>query len=572
MTTIPYKEPATGIATAPAPPSVLWQRIGVAVVLVLVPLMLLSLVLPPLKGKGAKKKQDWVLGLAIATAIASGALYVAPTPLFPRKQATLPLIVFGTAMLLIACIMWNRSYLKYVQRPDAPHNEVFRRAMRNFHAPIYGRYDNAIARSKEAAPPYSYRTLPWVMLTSIAAIGWFVWAWRRPLEKRWTAAMFATLCGFMLVMIVLFALCEPPGKPGRWAPLRFTLQLSGYSEFSSDIESFHGVGDTLARYVGKMPDLNWYGQHYPPGNLILLTIEKQLGIPGMTKVIVCLLTVLTAVPLYMLAKELELDDATASAAVLLFAMTTGVLVYATINTTSLVLFPATMCLWMLARSLKSGSIATAAMLGLFYTFYLFFSFSASILGVLMALTTVLGFFTGAFKLRNILITGGASLACVFACVVLLYLTTHFNLIACFITAVHGHQAQQGNEGFDDAKRWWLRSSGNIIAYLMSIVPLCILAISAAVYRWFAKAEADGERMTTSFVVATVLTVLIAGFSGLFYVETERIWIFLTPPFALATAYELKRRAENEGRSLIYIVLFLVIAISCTQEFFFQHYR
>jgi hypothetical protein len=154
----------------------------------------------------------------------------------------------------------------------------------------------------------------------------------------------------------------------------------------------------------------------------------------------------------------------------------------------------------------------------------------------------------------------------------LYLATHFNLIACFITAVRGHQAQQGNEGFDDLQRWWLRSTGNIIAYLLSIVPLCILAASAVAVWGFAKPQADGQRIARSFFIATLLTVLVAGFSGLFYVETERIWIFLTPAFALAAGYELRRRAEVEGRGIIYVVLFLVIAISCTQEFFFQHYR
>jgi hypothetical protein len=555
-----------GRAEAPSP----WPRVGVGLVVVLVPLMLLALLLPPLKGKGADRKQDWVLGLAIATAIASGVAYFVPTPLFPRKQSTLPLIVFGTAMLLIANVMWNRSFLHYTSHHTYVR-EVFRRAMRNFHAPVYGRYDNAIARSKEAAPPYSYATVPWVIVSSLVALGWFYWARRRPLEKRWDRGSFLILMAFQLALMFFFALCEPPSKPGR-APMRLTLQLSGYSEFASDIPSFTGVADTLRNYVGKMPSLNWYGQHYPPGNLILLTIEDQLGIPGMTKTIVCLLTVLTAWPLYRLAKELELDDVAASVTVLLFAMTTGVLIYATINTTSLVLFPATMCSWMLVRALKTGSMAAAALLGLCFTFYLFFSFSASILGVLMALTTVIGWWLGAFNVRNVIITGAVSLACVFACVALIYVTTRFNLIACFITAVRGHQAQQGNEGFDDLQRWWLRSTGNIIAYLLSIVPLCILAASAVAVWGFAKPQADGQRIARSFFIATLLTVLVAGFSGLFYVETERIWIFLTPAFALAAGYELRRRAEVEGRGIIYVVLFLVIAISCTQEFFFQHYR
>jgi len=571
MTTI-EAEPAPTLTDAPAEPRSPWVRLGYALAIVLVPLMLLALLLPPVRGKAADQKQDWVLGLAIGTAIASAVAYFVPSPMFPRKHGTLPLIVFGTAMLLIANVMWNRSFLDYTRRPDAPHNEVFRRAMRNFHAPVYGRYDNAIARSKDAAPPYSYRTLPWVIVTSAVAIGWFTWARRRPLEKRWDAASFAVLCGFMLAMIVLFALCEPPGKPAQWAPLRFTLQLSGYSEFASDIPAFTGVRDTLATYVEKMPKLNWYGQHYPPGNLILLTMEKQLGVPGLTKATVCLLTALTVLPLYLLAKELELDDVATSLTLLLFATTTGVLIYATLNTTSMVMFPGTTCLWLLVRALRRGDVPAMMLLGVFYTVYLFLSFSASILGVFMALTTLLGWWSGAFRLRNVLLTGAVSLACLFATVLLVYVTTRFNLIACFITAIRGHQSQQGNEGFDDPMRWWLRSSGNIIAYTLSIVPLSILAISAAVWLVFAKPQADGERIKRSVFVATVATVLIAAFSGLFYVETERIWIFLTPPFALAAGYELTRRARREGPAMIYVVLFLVIAIGCTQEFFFQHYR
>src|SRR3954471_2109114 len=101
MTTIEHERLKTQ-EDAPSPPRALGQRVGIAIVIALVPLMLLILVLPPLKGKGADKKQDWALGLAIATAIASGVLYVVPTPLFPRKHSTLPLIVFGTTILLIA--------------------------------------------------------------------------------------------------------------------------------------------------------------------------------------------------------------------------------------------------------------------------------------------------------------------------------------------------------------------------------------------------------------------------------------------------------------------------------------
>ena len=79
-------------------------------------------------------------------------------------------------------------------------------------------------------------------------------------------------------------------------------------------------------------------------------------------------------------------------------------------------------------------------------------------------------------------------------------------------------------------------------------------------------------MDRALFIALLATVLLAGFSGLFYVETERIWIFLTPVFALAAGTELARRASAEGPRVVHLILLLVLLISCTQEFLFQHYR
>ena len=271
-----------------------------------------------------------------------------------------------------------------------------------------------------------------------------------------------------------------------------------------------------------------------------------------------------------MARELELDETATRAALLLFAASTGVLVYCTINTTSLVLFPAGVCLWMLVRALRTGSLIAAALLGLAFAFYLLFSFSASILGVLMALTTALAWWRGCVTTRNVLWAGLISLACLLLALELLYRTTAFDLASCFVTAVLGHQTQQGNEGFDTLARWALRSTGNILAYLTSIVPMSILAISAVRRGNGAKPQAEG--MHRSLFIALLVTVVLAGGSGLFYVETERIWIFLTPFFALAAGVELARRAEDEGSKVIHLILLLVLLISCSQEFLFQHYR
>ena len=523
----------------------------VALVLFLVPLMLLAMALPPNRSNGGVIKQYWALGAAIAIAGIAGAVWW-------RTRSTLPLILMGTAILLMAQITWGISFRAYGAAHKDYTREVFRRAMRlSLHAPVYGRYDNAFFRENPETGRYEFNTLPFVFLSGLIAAAWYGWSLRRSWDRPWCKRALATLMGFQLAMIVAFAACEP------W-PSRFSLNISGYSEFKKDLPAFKGVRQTLRTYVAKMPRLEWYGQHYPPGNLIALKIENELHLPGMTKALVCLCTVLAILPLWRLTRELEFDNAATSATLLLFAAGTGVLIYCTLNTTSLLLLPGTMCLWMLIRALKTGEMIAAGALGACFVFYTFFSFSASILGVLMALTTLIGWWAGAFTLRNLIRTGAISLATVACLVAALYATTHFNLVACFIAAVRGHQAQQGNEGFDDAKRWMLRSTGNLIAYGFSIIPLCILGVAAV--------KSAKPQAAKALFVALFVSVVVASFSGLFYIETERIWVFLTPAFALAAGWELSRRAKREGADLLTTVFLLVLIISCTQEWLFMHYR
>ncbi len=534
------------------------HKFGIGLVFLLVPLMLLILPLPPNKGKWGVHKQDFILGTALAIAALSAVAYVVPNPFYP-KRSIWPLILGGTALLLSANIIWNKQLRDYAGDHPEYRREVFRRAMvLTLHWPIYGRYDNAIARFDPETSSYSFATLGWALTSGLVIATWYLWARNRSNAQPWAPADFAILICCMLATICTFAKCEQ--KPDR-----FDNGISGYGEFAKDMHRFKGVRGTLRHYVERMPTLEWYGQHYPPGNLILMQIEQQLGLPGMTKSIVVLLTALSVVPLYLLAKELNLSNEAAGAGVLLYAASTTVLVLCTINTTSMLVFPATMCLWMLVRGLKTGAPTAAALLGVFYFGYLLFSFSASIVGVLMALITILAWWQGLTSIRKVVVTGGVALATLAVATVAVYAATHFNIIACFAAAVRGHQEQQGNGGFDDARRYLLRSTGNVIAYLTSIVPICLLAFAAIT----SKRATPWQR---SLFIAAVATVFIAGFSGLFYLETERIWIFLTPALALAAGYEAARRTETDGPRIVTALLLLVFLISCTQEFFFQHYR
>jgi hypothetical protein len=525
------------------------EVVGVALAVIIVPLLLLALPLPPNSTWWWNHKKNVVAPVALAVALASLLTYLRPTPLFPRPRATLPLIVLGTSLLLLFATAWNTAFRRYAGSHDY-NVEVFRSVMRNPWSPIYGQYDNALARP---------RTLPFALLAVAVAAAWYAWVRKRPLDWRWDARSLLSLLALQLALIIAFALCEP--RP--IGPAGYNLFRAGLAAFPSDAT----VGDILRDYVATMPTLDRYGQHYPPGNLTLLALERNLGMHGFAKAIVVLLMILSAVPLHRLARELQLDDVAVTATLLLYTATSGVLIFCTINTTSLLLFPATLCLWMLVRALKTGSLTAAVLLGLSFSVYVFFSFSATILGVLMALTAALGWRRGAFSARNVIRTGIVAVACVAACFGLLYLATRFSVIACFVAAVRGHEAQQGNRGFDDVERYLLRSTGNILAYALGAVPLSILALTAT-----RGAESQADARARPLILATPLTILIAGFSGLFYLETERIWIFLTPPLALAAGVELSRRARCEGAHVVLAVFLLVLVLSCAQEFFLTHYR
>lgn len=66
-----------------------------------------------------------------------------------------------------------------------------------------------------------------------------------------------------------------------------------------------------------------------------------------------------------------------------------------------------------------------------------------------------------------------------------------------------------------------------------------------------------------------LTVLIFSFSGLFYLETERIWLFLMPSFAVIAGYWLKTLPFAERIKIEQFMMVVTIMTSFAIELSFQ---
>jgi len=137
-------------------------------------------------------------------------------------------------------------------------------------------------------------------------------------------------------------------------------------------------------------------------------------------------------------------------------------------------------------------------------------------------------------------------------------------------------AQRPGHGYDNPVRYLFRSSGGIIAYLISIgMPLSILAFAALGRRGATlgaqSAHAQPCQLIRQFVFATILAVFMSAFSGMCFLETERIWVFFTPAMAIAAAYELNQREQSEGRHVISGVLLAMLTFACCYELTFQHH-
>jgi hypothetical protein len=497
----------------------------------------------------------WVLRTQAAVMVSAGVFgwfgllaSVYRTPLTRgRVGRTIPLLLLGAGLLVVLWIAWNIEF-RFYMKTHLLNREVFRKAFVNFYSPMYGRRDHV--------RPY------WRNRIILLAFAWTAFVFIRPLRARWGLGSWTILLGLQLALILTFGLSESRERA-------FSSDFQGYHQFRLDIPAFGGVADTLRHYRQRMSDLHWYGQHYPPGNLILVEIEEALHAPGLSKWIVILLTIVSAFPLYGLAREVGLEPTAVSCALMLYVASAGMLIHSTFNTTSLIAFPAALCLWALVRCLnRADEWWSGALLGFACVFYLMFSFSISVLSITMGLIVLIGWWTGTWRGRDGLRTFGIAGVTFIGLWLLLWGSSGCNLIACLLQGVKDHNRQQMGGAYDNPVRYLIRSSGNIIAYLVFIFPLGVLAVAGVASAWRERARP----VLRAVAPAAGLTILIAGFSGQFFLETERIWIFMTPALAVAAGAELARRTHVEGERIARGVLVIAIAFSCFQEIVWMHYR
>jgi uncharacterized membrane protein len=124
-----------------------------------------------------------------------------------------------------------------------------------------------------------------------------------------------------------------------------------------------------------------------------------------------------------------------------------------------------------------------------------------------------------------------------------------------------------SNGFDNVYRYLLRSTGNLLAYLASVGVVIVGFAITSYHKTKAKAQLRARFILSA---STLITVFVAAFSGLFFLETARIWLFFTPFFCILAAASLQEYLFRKQYDLIAVTVLTTVLISILEEIYIDH--
>ena len=469
--------------------------------------------------------------MAACAAVLATSFYAPKTPAAPRELAA------AVAAVVLAASLVNLWFLHYAAA-TAYDLDAFRPALRTRQWPLYGH------RARNAWPG------AFAAMAAAALLGGFAATVRRATPWR-----IAALCGLMLLACFGYALSDPVGRAGAI--------FVADRRFVADAAVFQTDEWALKDYVGWMRGLSSFGQHYPPGNMLVLGYGGVFGRNLMVAFVAS-----SPAWTYLAGRAWGLSRRASWYAALLLACGGYLLSESTISVTSEVPPLATVGLWLAGRSVgvrgRPSRWAPLALGGLCWA-WAFVSFSVTTWLLCLSLTLGLLVVQRRVHWRRLLYPAVAASAC-FAAITFGFDTlTGFDLLACFREAMLRHHLQIGGHLLPPAEPWGrylLRGLGDGLAPLLAWLPTSALALLALRRR---------RGIASSLVAGVLATAAVAAFSGSFILETERIWLFLLPSLALAGGQVLALARRRDGRAVMWVLLAVVLA-GLLVELRFQHYE
>ena len=303
--------------------------------------------------------------------------------------------------------------------------------------------------------------------------------------------------------------------------------------FYEDVKLFDGPKELLKNYTSSMPLLTKRGQHYPPGNLLVLTFGSQIGFLFLLKAICYLSPLVGFFYLSKLLSVLGFSNEESRFPLFLYLFGFGTIAFVSTSTTPILLALFIGASYSVFNNNGDVRLFYPAITGFILSVSFLFSFSAVVMIAFLFIADL--FIRNYHKQKTFLIWRWLTILLVVSLFYLcLFFIFGFNMYECFTISVENNQKLMTVNPYDNIQRYFLRASGNLIAFF--ILPNITAAILTA---WSIKElRRTGNVLMRSYAQSFFLTILIFSFSGLYFLETERIWLFLTPSFAVLAGFWL----------------------------------
>jgi|GEM_PF-800756 len=515
-------------------------------------------------------------------------------------QAASLTLVAGLALVLGAGLIGGAIRLA----PDLPYWSAFT-------AVALGLILGALAAYQWAAPRlilWQRETLGTLLILALISSGWYVLAhregylWPFPLMARagsafgWGVLPAVVLFGAFAALIL--AWLRAPQPPAAWLvitvtalaaallPVTLKAGLRGYpslfqhfaEQTGSYIHDVPRVGADplgfLRGYVASMPDLVLHNRTHPPGSTLFLWGVERLFGPGPEPAtwVVVALAALGVWPTYRLTAALAGQRAAILAAAI-YALLPAFMIY---SVTSMDALYATVLAWAiygLYRALvileqPAASLApqlrAALIAGVWIALGLLFSFTTLMLALVVLALVARRLVLGPRRPEDAL--RWAALGGVLAGVVLLllgalWLATGYDSLAAFFSGV-------ANNRLDVAARvpplglssYLYFLAVNSIAYAWFLGPWLLYRLGRDGQAGIARTRAGVDRPADALALGLVALLLGMLFSGLFYREIERVWLFSHILIAAVLADGIMEQYDRRG-SLAALALLALFAHS-----------
>lgn len=345
--------------------------------------------------------------------------------------------------------------------------------------------------------------LLWLPLFALAAA--LAVALLRPSLSLLTFLAGALVLGLVLRLAVAAA---RDGIDGWYAV--FGLDPEGGNEYLPVLPALDslGTGAFLDRFAELAPTLPIHPSAHPPGTLLL---ADALGIddPRPLAALMIALGALTVPLTYVLGLRVGLPDARARAATLLIALSPAAVLYGVVSTDAMFAALATAAACLLIGGSVASRVAGMVMLAIAS----FFSWALLAVGAFA--TVVVALRESVRAAAGLAIGAGLTVLALYAA---LYAASGFDPLGAIAAAGEAYDL-----GISSARPYVFWLFGSPVAFAVA------LGLPTA---WYA-ARALGAGNEAAIGLAAI--VLVAVLIGLTKAETERIWLFMGPPAAVAAA-------------------------------------